>query len=316
MTNETWLVGASQMAVDYHKVCDALKIPLKVVGRGMESAANFEKATGTKPSVGGLEQFLASRPPVPSHAIVAVGTADLPETTAQLLRYGVKRILVEKPGALFLEPLKQLKTLQDGCNGQVFIGYNRRYFASVEKAREIILEDGGLTSCFFEFTEWASDIEALKTPDAIKQRWLLANSTHVIDLAFHLAGEPESLASFHAGSFTWHSTATQFVGAGVSKRGTLLSYHANWDAPGRWGMELLTAKRRLFLRPMEKLSVQVKQSVQVNEVALDNATDVSFKPGLYKQTQTFFGKTSGHLCTLEEQIALMRWYLEIGRYKG
>ena len=45
----------------------------------------------------------------------------------------------------------------------------------------------------------------------------------------------------------------KFCGAGLSKNNIPFSYQANWDAPGRWSLEVLTKYRRYVLRPMEEL---------------------------------------------------------------
>ena len=57
--------------------------------------------------------------------------------------------------------------------------------------KELIIRDGGIQSAYFEFTERSYEIEELETSSSIKKRWLLANSTHVIDLAFYLIGLPQ-----------------------------------------------------------------------------------------------------------------------------
>ena len=40
--------------------------------------------------------------------------------------------------------------------------------------------------------------------------------------------------------------AALVAGAGVTENGALFSYHANWEAPGRWSVEIMTKKRRLM----------------------------------------------------------------------
>ncbi len=74
-----------------------LGIDFTVIGRGEESSRQCEEATGCKVEIGGLGQFLEMHPDSCSHAIVAVGVEKLYETTKELLDYGIKNILVEKP---------------------------------------------------------------------------------------------------------------------------------------------------------------------------------------------------------------------------
>lgn len=312
---KVWLIGSGSMSLSYAQVLRALDVQVQVVGRGQVSAAAFKEATGLRVQTGGLDAYLSTKPALPDAAIVSVGVEALHETTAALLKAGVRRILVEKPGALYLPALLSLRELAVVVGAQVYIGYNRRYFASTAKVRELLAEDGGATSCTFEFTEWGHEIETLTKGAGVKERWLLSNSTHVIDLAFHLIGLPASLHATTRGSLPWHPSGSVFVGAGVSERGVPFSYHSNWDAPGRWGVEVLTKHRRLILRPMEAVQVMRKGSVAIESLPIDDALDKTFKPGLHRQVSEFLSTSSGILATLDEQIRAWPVHCQIGNYE-
>jgi predicted dehydrogenase len=114
---------------------------------------------------------------------VSVGVEKLYEATKQLLQYGVKNILVEKPGAMIQNEFDKLTILAKAKNANVLIAYNRRFFVSILKAQEIIKNDGGVTSFNFEFTEWAHEIEILVKTDVMMEKWFLANSTHAVGVA-------------------------------------------------------------------------------------------------------------------------------------
>ena len=55
------------------------------------------------------------------------------------------------------------------------------------KQKEIIKSDGGLKACSFEFTEFTKKIELSDYKSIVKDKWLLANSSHVIDTAFYIS---------------------------------------------------------------------------------------------------------------------------------
>ena len=118
----------------------------------------------------------------------------------------------------------------------------------------------------------------------------MANSSHVADMAFYLGGEPKELYSCTTGGNDWHPTATVFAGAGVTHSGALFSYQANWGAPGRWGVEILTHKHRYIFRPLEKLQILKHNTVSVEPVEIDDRLDLEFKPGLYRQTESFLNE--------------------------
>ena len=311
-----WLIGAGPMAQDYIKVLEALKTNFTVVGRGEETAQKCEEATGCEVVIGGLEAFLSNQPEVCSHAIVSVGVEKLYETTKELINHGVKNILVEKPGALHQNEFEDLHNISKINNANVLIAYNRRFYASVLKAQEIIEQDEGVTSFNFEFTEWAHIIEPLLNGDGVKEKWFLGNSTHVVDLAFYLGGEPKEIASFTNGSLNWHPSSSNFSGAGVSKSGALFNYQANWKSAGRWSVEILTKEHRLIFRPMEKLQIQKRGSIaQEFDETINYSLDDKYKPGLYIQTKNFLDNNFEGMCSIEEQYNNIAIFDKIANYK-
>jgi len=313
--SNVWLIGASSMAQDYIKVLKELKRDFIVVGRSEENAKNCAFSMECEVVSGGVEQFLLASPTICSHAIVSVGVEALFQTSKKLLDYGVKNILVEKPGAMYKQEFEILVQLATKKNANVFIAYNRRFYASTLKAKEIIENDGGVTSFNFEFTEWGHVIAPLKKAEGVKEKWFLGNSTHVVDLAFYLGGEPHEMASYTQGSLDWHTSAANFSGAGISKKGALFSYQANWESAGRWSVEVLTKEHRLIFRPMERLQIQKRGSIaQEFDETIDYSLDDNFKPGLYLQTKHFLENNFEEICTLEEQCNMMDTYNKIANY--
>lgn len=306
MADSVLLVGAGPMAVEYSKVLTALGRPQIVLGRGPASAATFADKTGIAPSTGELAAQLASLSDLPSTAIVAVNAMHLAEVTAELAEAGVHRLLVEKPGALDAAELDGLAAAVDRTAAEVLIGYNRRYLASVLRAKEMIAEDGGVLSVKFDFSEPSRRIAGLGKPQRELDTWFYGNSSHVVDLALHLAGDPVEVAGRVAGGVSWHPAAGTFVGMGRTESGALLSWHANWVGPGRWGVEAITPERRLILQPLEGLRVQDHSSFNEYTVDLGEDAERGLKPGLLKQVEAFLDKTGDeHLLDLAAHIR--RW---------
>jgi predicted dehydrogenase len=311
-TAPLWLVGAGGMARHYARVLSALGSAYAAIGRGAESAASFEKATGRSARPGGLASFLGARPAPARHAIVAVPVKDLAHCTIALIEHGVGRILVEKPAGLNRREIERVDAIAQARGAEVYVAYNRRFHASTQKARELIDADGGATSVEFEFTE-RSNIAEMPQPPEVKARWFLANSTHVVDLAFFLAGDPVRLTSEVAGTLAWHPTGAVFAGSGRTERGVLFSYRADWSSAGQWGVEVYTAKRRLVLRTLETLKQQERGAPTLEPVALDDALDREYKPGVYRQTAAFLAGERGILCSLGEHHRRLDVY---GRMAG
>lgn len=312
--NTVLLVGAGPMAVAYATTLTGLGVGMVVIGRGAASAAAFAEQTGVAVFVGGLQAYLDQTSVLPAAAIVAVGVENLAATTMQLLERGVCRILLEKPGALTRDQIRTLGAVAREKDARVVIAYNRRLFASTLKAQEIIAADGGVKSMHFEFTEWDHVIRDLPKAEGVKQAWLLGNSTHVIDLAFYLGGTPVQWQAFTGGGLAWHPAASVFSGAGRTSDDVLFSYCANWNAPGRWSVEVLTEQSRLIFKPMEALQIMRKGKVAIEPVEIDDALDKTYKPGLYHQVERFLRDDPRGLCTLDEQVEKWDIYAKIAGY--
>jgi len=315
MKSHIWVIGAGPITIDYIKVFDALKIGYHVLGRGIDSAKDFEEKTGVKVIIGGLENYLCDCKDLPSAAIVAVGIEQLANVTIMLLQKGIKKILVEKPGGLNADEISSVHEETKEREATVYVAYNRRCYASTLKAQEIIREDGGVRSFHFEFTEWSHEIVKMGKAPGIKENWLLANSSHVIDLAFFLGGKPKEISCHVGGELDWHPSGSIFTGSGISESGALFSYHADWGAPGRWGLEVLTARYRLIFSPMEKLQIIRKGSLMVEDVEINDILDKNYKPGLYEQVSRFLGGEYESLCNLDEQVLMWPYYCKIAGYE-
>lgn len=288
---EVLLVGTGYMGKEYARVLKEMNVCLTVVGRGEESAALFEIETGIPALRGGLDAYLQREKQLPCYAIVASSVESSVENVMALLKAGIKNILAEKPVGLNVREIEMLCDLAEKQNANVYVAYNRRYYASTDKALQIISDDGGVVSYHFEFTEWINQISkyAWKHSEEFLNATIECNSSHVIDLAFFLGGHPSEMTSFISGenSIDWHRKCAVYAGAGRTGAGVLFSYCANWIAPGRWGVEIMTRRHRLYFRPMEELHIQELDSVKIEKVDIDDSLDKKFKPGLYKEVQSF-----------------------------
>lgn len=293
-TQHILLVGPGAMGLDYFKVLKSLQVgKVSVVGRGDTSSSVFAKTTGVAPEVG-LSAFLSKNPADQINAaIVAVNVEELAGCVKTLIEHGIKSILLEKPGGTDLNEIGEVAAFAEKYGATINIAYNRRFYSSVRTLRKLCEKEGGIQSLHFDFTEWEHVILPKISDKKVLDNWIYANSSHMIDLAFHLAGDPKSWNSYASHSLDWHPKAAVFAGAGITQKNVLFSYSSNWIAPGRWGMEICTKESKYFLRPVEKLHVQKHRSVAVNLVDVDDTIDIEFKPGLYLQVQAVL-ENGGH----------------------
>ena len=296
-----WIIGAGVIAREYAKILKSLDKEFCCIGRGEQSAKAFEDATGISVITGGLNNYLSTNPALPEAAIVATNAEQLASTTIELVKNGVKRILCEKPGFNNPTELEAVYAVAKKAGAEVYYAYNRRFFAATLAAEKVIEEDGGLLSFNFEFTEWGHVIAKSLRSIEVKKNWFYANSTHVVDLAFFLGGNPVEMTCFSKDKSDFNEPIN-FAGAGRTDKDVLFSYNANWNAPGRWAVELLTEKHRIYLKPMEQLQLQDKASVKVYPVEIDDHLDKEFKPGFYLETKAFLDNNTKRLCSVEQQL--------------
>lgn len=301
------LVGCGAMAKEYAKVLCSLNVNFDAVGKGDENIAKFKLDF---PNIvvysGGLEKnanILTNY----SHVIIATNVVSLAQNVILLLKKSTPYILVEKPGFATPQEAEEIYKECQISNSNLFVAYNRRFLASTLKAKELIEKDGGVLSFNFEFTEWSHVIEKLQCPDIEKNFLFLANSTHVVDLAFFLGGKIKEISTYRAGELSWHRNGAVFSGAGICTNGALFSYNANWISAGRWSLEILTQYSKLIFRPLEKLQLQNKGSLAINFIEdIDYTLDEKFKPGLYLQVLEFLkDQPSKDLCGFLDQYATL-----------
>tara|TARA_Y100001935_G_C17293592_1_gene504845 strand:+ start:1309 stop:2259 length:951 start_codon:yes stop_codon:yes gene_type:complete len=313
MKNKIWIVGGGNMGIEYSKILTKRREDFTVIGRSEESAKKLKNSTGLDSFIGGLDLFLSKNPQAAKFAIVCVGVESLQNCTKKLIQFGVKNILVEKPAGLNANEVIDLYETALQFNSHVYVAYNRRFYSSVLKSKELIERDGGVLSFTFDFTEMTQKIEKMKKAKGVKENWLFANSTHVIDLAFFLGGSPQSLACNHISNLDWHPSGSVFVGNGLTINNIPFSYHSNWNSAGRWGVILLTESMRLVLSPLEKLQVQQKDSFDIKYLDIDDSLDTQFKPGLYEMVNSFLSNYS-NLKPLKDQVDDLKIYSKIGNY--
>ena len=304
---EVTILGLGPIGVEYSQIFSSLGYSINAIGRSADGCRRFEEATGI-PAVMGRDVAL-SEITDKSLAVVAVGEAQLGIVTKELINAGFARILVEKPGAAGYTDLEEVAELAAEHGADVRVGYNRRFYESVKAGRKLIDSDGGARSIHFDFTEWSHRIEPLEKEPGVKEHWFFHNSSHVVDMAFFMAGWPTEINALATEPIGWHPYG-RFVGAGKTDTGAVFSYNADWKGPGRWQIEITTRKNRLIYRPLEELQVQPLGGVAIHKVELNQTGPENCKPGFYNQVVAFL-EQSDALPTIAEQAQHLKIYRQI-----
>ena len=247
----------------------------------------------------------------PTHVIVSSPVHTLIPISLELIALGVRQLLVEKPVTLNSVEGAILAAAVKASGVNLYVGYNRRFYSSVRTAIRLIADAGEkIESVSFEFNEFFLDpLGPSNYSPAVCERWVIANSMHVIDSAFFPVGlpNPSSSVFFRSGGLTWHPVGSSFVGAGTTTLGKPFAYHANWSTPGRWGFQWMTSSARYVFQPLEKLAVMRRGNFILEDVSLEGELDQLFKPGVYLQNRAFLfgGDEASELVSLEYALSLV-----------
>jgi len=230
--------------------------------------------------------------------IVTTPIQDIILATKLAMKYRQKNILIEKPGSLYSNELLKLNKIKK--SQKIFVGYNRLFYPNLQKLFQLVKKEGGINSCNFTFTEWVDRIDFKKYPKTVYSSWGIANSLHVISMAFRLIGMPKKITCLRSGKLRWHKTGSVFVGCGISKHNIPFSYNADWSSSGRWGIEVTTKKNAYRLIPLEKLYRCPRNSITWSPVSFTKKYP-EVKEGISEQILAMLTqKNSSNLVSLEE----------------
>jgi len=277
------ILGAGYIAEQYAIALSKLKVrDVTVLGNTEKNLQKFKRFSNFEIIAGGYETNL-SKVKKKDLVIIATPIPKLVNATKKVIENGYNKILIEKPGSVFKNDLIELEKLIK--KEKVRLAYNRFFYPSFHKLKLLVENDGGITSCKFDFTEWLHTIEVKKYTSEVCKRWGISNSLHVISMALELIGMPKKISAFQMGSIEWHPTGSVFVGSGISQKNIPFSYHANWGGGGRWGIEVITNDNIYRLIPLEKLFVSKKSSIEWKEIHLQNAF-LDVKEGIAEEIVT------------------------------
>jgi len=305
------LVGAGQMAQEYAKVFDFLQVSYSVCCRSQISSDKFFKKTGKRPVL--HKRLNSTEMRKFSHAVNAVSVDSLFEINIWLSNNGIKKILSEKPAAKNLNQLIKLKKSIGECS-EIFIGYNRRFFSSIDTLKKE-LNDKIVRTVFFDFSEIFWKLDKKEIDEQTLSNWFFANSTHVLDTVFYLFGRPKFIncnvknSDIETKIFGGNDI---FSGSGQFNSEIPFSYIGDLHSGGRWRIEIFTCDGVYTLSPFEDLHKVTVGSLSSERIFERSKEDKEYKPGLLNQCTEFVGNCKG-LLDLETHIINAKYYNAINK---
>ena len=238
---------------------------------------------------------------VSNYDIDAVLIAPASRAIEQPLKHFIGRgipILVEKP---VLRNTQMFKDLGDLENPNVLVGYNRRFYSSVQT---LIARNEQMTPHSFQFkvpeNSWNGELDLLG-----RGNFLIDNSVHMIDLLRYLSGNSEMKLSIQAGHGEGKLRAINVIAEGDKMSGAL---QITFNSPGAYSIEFNGSGFSSKLQPIEYLNTF--DSIEIIEPTIEipirryqpklssklfsiSESDLSFKPGFYQQSKAFADLVQG-----------------------
>ena len=225
--------------------------------------------------------------------------ATSPEATLQILEESLetkKPILVEKPVSL---KASELSIFEHASPSNVLVAYNRRFYNSVQKAREFVRGTSGKLRAIMQLPERVPNNEGDPFYDVHE------NSVHGIDMLRFVFGEitPDYNQSFN-------TVDSEFGRIAIfrSQDGHDIVLHMNWIAPANFSLSIDDGVKRVELSPFEKFACfegmdiqqpSVEYPLRIYTPKLKEQTDVfvnsplDIKPGFLGQAREFSELLSG-----------------------
>lgn len=298
------IVGAGYMATEHARAFAALPgVDIAgVSGRSRERA----EALGSRHGAPVLDDVEALwRKTRADAVVVAVNEPSMAAVCEEVFRYPWT-VLLEKPVGVDLADALRIQECarRNGAEARVWVGLNRRAYASTRGALGMIPEEGSRLVSVLDQQDM-SVIRAMGKPEVVVRNFMYANSLHLIDY-FDVFCRGELVSVDVAAPWTpeapGHVIATLLWSSG--DRGV---YQALWDGPGPWAVAIAHPQMRLEMRPLESLAVQRRGERKV--VAVDpDPIETAFKPGLYIQAQELLRAVNGEepgLASLQDAIRSM-----------
>lgn len=298
------IVGAGYMAQEHAKAFAALP-SVSIVGVHSRTAAKADELARRYNALS-FDSIAEMYEATKADAVIgAVPELSMPDIARQCFAHPWI-CLLEKPVGLDLSQAEALLRSSQELGATAYVALNRRSHSSTRQVLGELADDASPRTINVLDQQDMAVARDIGQPEPVILNWMYANSIHLVDY-LTLLGRGEIIKVDVIKP--WTPQQPGLVVAGIHfASGDFGLYQAIWDGPGPWAVSVTTAKSRLEMRPLEKLTVQRRGERRFAEIATD-AVDTDFKPGLYFQAQRIVAGVRGEavgLPTLADATCSMR----------
>ena len=199
-------------------------------------------------------------------------------------------LFLEKPAGYNLEVASDVRAAIKQHGRDAYVGLNRRYNAATVAAKDALKGCDGRRYIVVNDQQNLAHARRLGHPEEVVGNMMYANSIHLVDyIRVFGRGQVERVERLEdwRGEDSFMQAATVFLSSGDIAR-----YEALWQGPGPWACSISCQEKRLEMRPLEALSVQLA-GTRVNQQQTLDPIDVQFKPGFYRQAEDILRALDG-----------------------
>lgn len=229
--------------------------------------------------------------------LIATSSGAMEKSLKYFLKSGIP-ILVEKP---VLRDSQLFEEIGDLENENVIVGYNRRFYSSVQDLKEC-LNSKQANSFLFKVPEnsWNGDLDLQG-----RRNFLIDNTVHMIDLLRYLIGNTDVKVTIQEARSNESMKAINMFIEGADISGM---FQVTFDSPGAYSVEFNGGGFSSKLQPIEYLytydSIEVieptaeipirryQPKLSNNQFSISQF-DLKYKPGFYQQSKAFADLVNG-----------------------
>ncbi|MBI2503920.1 MAG: Gfo/Idh/MocA family oxidoreductase [Candidatus Latescibacteria bacterium] len=220
----------------------------------------------------------------PDAVFVLVSVGRVAEVAATFIREGIPTFL-EKPPGLYAAHTRRLAELAGQRRTLAMVGVNRRFYSSLLRGRELLLESGPVRSLAIEAHEDLARVRGNpKWPAEVIRRWSAANGIHALDLLRFFGGEVAQVQVLRqAVEGPGPDCCAALIRFAQGAVGRALMDHFS---PGGHRFEVRSLGATLTSEPGFAAAVLQRRGAGPLRFEPDEL-DQRYKPGFFRQDQTF-----------------------------
>lgn len=208
------------------------------------------------------------------------------ESTIEILEHAIKQnipILVEKPVSF---NSKDIKKLLKNSHELIMVGYNRRFYKTVNVAKNFVLEEKNAV------------LASMVAPESSNIKNFFSNTSHSLDILRYIFGE---IRLMYIKKLIVNDIQKGLVATFSNDRKDVIQFIGNWGASDNFALSIFRDTKKFELKPYEELFIyngmDIAEPTNTNPIRkyvpklVDRITlesvDEYIKPGFYQQSSAF-----------------------------